>query len=93
LCQHLVANGVQQVTFAESNATVDKEWIVGDGRIIGNRHGSSVCELVSGSADKLIKGVTRVKWGAITIRLDWLDIFAGFLSGSFADLILQRQGD
>ena len=66
-----VADGLHQMRLAQAHSAVEKERVVGFGRLLGDRSGRGVRELVGSADDERVERVARVELvvGGIEIEL------------------------
>ena len=56
-----VSDGLHQVSFAHTDATIEEKRVIGFGRTLRHRLASRMRELISAANDERVKGVTRVQ--------------------------------
>ncbi len=56
-----VADRLHQVRLAQPHTAVQEERVVGLGRLLGDRHGRCMRELVRSSDNKFIEGIARIE--------------------------------
>ncbi|CAB4632033.1 unannotated protein [freshwater metagenome] len=61
--QGVVADGVQKVSLAKPRTTINKQWVIGLRRGLGNRESSRVGKSVGPSGHEVIEVVFRVQTG------------------------------
>ena len=53
--EDLLADGLEEVSFAEADAAVDEEWVVGCAGLVGDGDRSCVSELVVRASDEVFE--------------------------------------
>src|SRR3990172_8142439 len=57
--ENMVPDGMEEVRLPQSDASVDEKGIIILGRLIGHRQASGIGKLITGSHDKIVKGILR----------------------------------
>jgi len=62
-CTDCMADGIEQMTFSQANAAVNKEGIIGISRVVSYCHCGCMCKLIARAAHKEIKGIFVIQRG------------------------------